>query len=310
MYRKTGIFLVIVFSSLFSFAQDTLPKFTVVTRTADKVIISWSNPYGSSIKQLSIQRSFDSLRNFSTILTLPDPAVPQNGYVDSKFTNNHMFYRLYIQLDSGKYLFSKSKRPVPDTVRVKQVIAPPKVQDAPRIQEEPKPKDSTTTESKPVIKKPEEPVIEKVEPPKPVEKPERIIYIKKRDTLINQIGEKSIRRFKDSIALKTKDTLTYATADTIVLKPFIPKEIYKPSKYIYTDKEGNVKIALPDALSKKYLIRFLEMDASQLFEIKQVRDTLLTLDKTNFINAGWYRFEVYEDGVLKEKHRLYIPKDF
>jgi len=34
------------------------------------------------------------------------------------------------------------------------------------------------------------------------------------------------------------------------------------------------------------------------------------LDKANFLHAGWFRFELYENGQLKEKHRFYIPKDF
>jgi len=37
---------------------------------------------------------------------------------------------------------------------------------------------------------------------------------------------------------------------------------------------------------------------------------MLTLDKSNFIHAGWFKFELYEDGQLKEKNKLLIPKDF
>src|SRR4029077_20823979 len=68
------------------------------------------------IRQISIQRSFDSLKNFKTILTVPDPSNPQNGYADSKADNDHMFYRLYILLDKGVYLFSDTKRAVWDTI--------------------------------------------------------------------------------------------------------------------------------------------------------------------------------------------------
>src|SRR5689334_12415066 len=105
MALKFSLFSIILFTFLSSAAQDTLPRFSIVNRGKDRIIISWTNPYGQQIKQLSIQRSFDSLRNFKTILTVPDPTVPQNGYVDTKATNDHMFYRLYILLDSGRYSF-------------------------------------------------------------------------------------------------------------------------------------------------------------------------------------------------------------
>jgi hypothetical protein len=297
MFRQIGILLFISMGALVAKAQDTLPKFTLLNKGNDRIVISWTNPYKQSIRQLSIQRSTDSLKNFKTILTLPDPTVPQNGYVDAKAPTAFMYYRIYILLDSGKYLFSKSKRPMLDTGRVAARPAEPKV-DA-RVQDEPRPDNR-----KPVATVP----VKEVEKPKEI--PERIIYIKKRDTLIGQIGERSFRRFRDSIATRTKDSLAFNTPDTAIIKPFIPKEIYKPSKFVYTERDGNVRIALPAALLKKYSIKFFEEDNSAAFEVKQVKDTMLILDKSNFGHSGWFKFELYEDGQLKEKHRLFIPKDF
>ena len=43
---------------------------------------------------------------------------------------------------------------------------------------------------------------------------------------------------------------------------------------------------------------------------KTVKESYITLDKANFLHAGWFWFELYEEGKLKEKHRFYIPKDF
>ncbi len=317
MLRPSGILLLLVFTGLFAAAQDTLPSFSLVNKGNNRIIVSWSNPYDKAIHQLSIQRSFDSTKNFRSILTLPDPTVPQNGYADTRATNEHMFYRLYILLDSGKYIFSKSKRPLLDTVRVKAppkeikpVVEPLPVYEPPKtdsLRTEP-PKTIVTEEPKP--KEPEKKLSPKPEIIKPKEIPERIIYIKKRDTLVGQVGERSVKRFRDSLATRTKDTLTYNTADTIVIKPFVPKEIYKPSKFVFTEKDGNVRIALPLAEEKKYTLKFFDELGNPVLEIKQIKDTLLTLDKSNFMHAGWFKFELYEDGVIKEKHRLFIPKEF
>ena len=82
-------------------AQDTLPKFSVKNVGGNRIVIGWLNKF-ESVKQISIQRSFDSLRNFKTILTVPDPTIPENGYVDTKASNERMFYRLYIMLDKGQ----------------------------------------------------------------------------------------------------------------------------------------------------------------------------------------------------------------
>src|SRR5882757_4678208 len=229
MFRQIGILLMISMGALTTVAQDTLPKFTLVNKGNGRIIISWTSPYKSSVHQLSIQRSFDSTHNFKTILTLPDPTVPQNGYVDTKAPTEHMFYRLFILLDSGKYVFSPAKRPILDTAKT---IAPPKEQPKlpeERIQETPKPepvKPNTQAPVKPVETKNNDvaqkaiadSIAKRIEKPKEI--PERIIYVKKRDTLIAQVGERSLKRFKDSIAYRTRDTLSFNSPDTIDIRPF------------------------------------------------------------------------------------------
>src|SRR5450432_3876484 len=96
-------------------AQDTLPRFSVKGAGNNRIIIGWVNNF-STIRQISIQRSFDSLTNYKTILTVLDPSIPQNGYVDTKATNEHMFYRLYILQDRGVYFFTAAKKPSLDTL--------------------------------------------------------------------------------------------------------------------------------------------------------------------------------------------------
>jgi hypothetical protein len=79
---------------------------------------------------------------------------------------------------------------------------------------------------------------------------------------------------------------------------------------VYTEKDGNVAITLPEAGAKKYSVKFFDEEENALFEIKEVKESSVILDKTNFLRSGWFRFELYEDGKLKEKHRFFIPKDF
>ncbi len=271
-------------------AQETLPDFSVVNKGKDRIIISWTNPYGESIRQLSIQRSFDSLKNYKTILTVPDPTVPQNGYVDTKAATEHMFYRLYILKDSGKYVFSAPKRPIIDTSSSQTNLFSPKYSEEPAT-------------------------ITKISDLKDLKREaqktnERIIYIKNKDVLLGAILESTLKRFRDSVNFTTKDTLFMKTSDTLVVRPFVAKEVYRPSRYVFTDRDGNIKISLTDVATRKYALKFFEEDYTEIFDIKRINDPMVIVDKTNFVHSGWFLFELYEDGKLKERHKFYVPKDF
>jgi len=304
-----GVFL--ASCSMYIRAQDTLPSFSVTTRGNNKILVSWTNNY-KKVSQISIQRSSDSTRNFKTILTVPDPNVPQNGFVDSKAATSFMFYRLFVVLDSGKYVFTNSKRPFWDTSKVAVVKPPPeKIADNNNRDNNGKQRvviaDNVDRKSVEKIQEKLEPKVE--EKPKPPE-PEKFFFVKKRDSLLAQIPEKDFKKFRDSLVNRTKDTLVFKSVDTVLIKPFVPKEVYRPSIYVYTAKDGNVSINLPEARNTQYSIKFFEENNLLLFEIKQVKEPSLILDKANFLHAGWFRFELYQDGQLKEKNKFFIPKDF
>lgn len=280
------------------FAQDTLPGFSATSRGNGRNLVSWYNNI-PVITQLNIQRSSDSTRNFKTILMVPDPSLPQNGVVDTKAPPGNVFYRLFIVLDSGRYVFSKSKRAVPDTGSNRSNFTETSNGAA----------DRRVIVSSSLNENDAEKIKEKLETAGNAAA-EKYFILKRRDSIIARYPEKYLTRFRDSVISRTKDTLVFNDIDTVVIKPFMPKPVYKPSQYVFTEKEGNVTILLPQALARKYAIKFFEDDNSSLFEIKHVKQPQLTLDKSNFHHAGWFRFELYEDGNLKERHRFFISKDF
>ena len=105
------------------------------------------------------------------------------------------------------------------------------------------------------------------------------------------------------------DTLKTLPEISEIQQPPPAKAWFVPSKLVYTGKDNNVIIALPDAERKKYSIKFFEDDGSPIFEVKKITEPYLTLDKVNFLHAGLFNFEIYSDDVLLEKHKIYIPKD-
>ncbi len=200
-------------------AQDTLPNIQV-KNLSGRIIISWKNAYPATISNIIIQRSFDSLKNYTTIGTVLNPQNRENGFNDAKPPYNKMYYRILVSFEGGSYVYTRSYRPVKDTSRI--------------------------------------------------------------------IGVQ-------------KDT--FAITDS-------PKPTgYVPSKRIYTGKDNNVVLNLPEALQKKYLVKFFDEDDNFVFEVTKIPEPYLVLEKVNFMHAGWFFFELYENGTLIEKHKFFVPKD-
>jgi hypothetical protein len=84
---------------------------------------------------------------------------------------------------------------------------------------------------------------------------------------------------------------------------------FAPSKYVYTGRENNVIINLPDAEKKHYHLKFFEDSGALLFELHKITEPYLILEKVHFAHAGIFRFELYDGGELIETHKFYIPKE-
>jgi hypothetical protein len=78
---------------------------------------------------------------------------------------------------------------------------------------------------------------------------------------------------------------------------------------VFTNTNGYVTINLPLVKSHSYRLVFFDAEGAQLFDIKSLKEPELVLDKTNFVHAGWFTYELYEDEKLKEKNKFLLPKD-
>lgn len=264
----------LIFVPAFVLAQDSLPAFSVVNKGNNRIVISWNNPY-KQLKQISIQRSTDSLSNFKTLITVPDPNNKQNGFLDAKATDNKMFYRLYILVDGANFVFTRSKRPANDSIRTALL---------------------TDSSSKKITDS---------------------NYLKVVDKIINQNLPDSaltseeliiLRRFRNTKQDLLPDSLNKKIDAVIKNKP--RPDIQIPMYRIVANKDGVVRISLADFGSKKYSIRFYEDDNTFLFELKDIKEASLMLEKSNFYHSGWFKSELYENEKLVEKNRFFIPKDF
>jgi len=277
------IIFVLVLSSYHLKAQDTLPNFTVRELAKGKVQVSWVNPY-NKVVQMIVQRSFDSTKYFRSIFSSISPWLPQNGFVDNNVPIGYkVYYRVHYVFEGGEYFFTPSKSP--------QNYTPIKVTKINNDEEnEGNKKDSSNkvTTTKREIK----------------------VYRNNRDTLINTIDYKNYKRYKDSINKNTKDTIQYTEYDDeIIIKPYIPKPVWKASTNIFTNDKGFIRIVLPLAKQHRYKIIFYNDKEAHIFTIKHVKEADLILDKSNFKSAGWYFFELYENDKLKERNKIFVGKD-
>ena len=109
-----------------------------------------------------------------------------------------------------------------------------------------------------------------------------------------------------------KDTLTALPPidNTITNQnPQYNLNLFVPSKHVYTGKDNNVIIALPDAERKNYSIKFYEENGGFLFELKNLSENYLMLDKVNFRHSGLFSFELFSNRIIIERHKFFIPPD-
>ena len=272
-----NIVLLSIFLSSTSHAQDTLPNFSVTDKGNGRVVISWKNQF-VSINQIAVQRSYDSLKQFSTVYSIPSPELPENGFTDKVNPGIKVYYRIFFVQQNGNYFFSRSKSPgFGISIATNN--------------------DSRRDQMTDLIKE-------------QIKNPAKKIYIGVADTLYKITTGREFQFFRDSIIYHTKDTLYSFSSDTVIVKQYVRPYEFKASMYVYTDKDGYITINLPNALTKVYDLRILEEDGTLVLELNHIKNTFITLDKTNFYHAGWYKFELMEDGKTKDRNKLFIPKDF
>lgn len=211
------------------YTPPVLPDFMALIKTG-KIQLEWLSGF-TNVKQIGIQRSLDSVLNFNTIAYASYPAQTRNVYLDTKPLPGSNYYRLFILLNTGRYMYSNTVLAVPDsTIKATQKLD---MEDVKELQ-----KNAANGEKAP------------------------------------------------------------------------EKVAWHPSNTVYTTVDGNVNINLPDAEKKKYSVKFFETDGGFLFQIDQVKEPFLILEKAIFLHSGWFNFELYEDGKLKEKWSFFIPLNY
>ncbi|HTB51439.1 MAG TPA: hypothetical protein VK718_01600 [Ferruginibacter sp.] len=203
-------FLFILFLLAVSYtavAQDTLPKI-LIKNISGKIIVSWKNEYNAVVTIIDIQRSNDSIRNFSTIGTVLNPLNEDNGYVDTRPPKTKCYYRLFIAFEGGSYKFTKSYRIPKDTAskRPNNIIVPVKTPEPDKVIAPIKTPVPDKIIAPPIKTVPDKPIVVKTPLPDKVIVPAKIPIVKKDSVTINKpVVIQPVK--KDSIAVVVKEEL-------------------------------------------------------------------------------------------------------
>lgn len=79
--------------------------------------------------------------------------------------------------------------------------------------------------------------------------------------------------------------------------------------FIRRERNGDLVIMVPNPGREKYRIRFFDDGNNFLFEVRQIRDPLLIVEKYNFQHAGMFHYELYRESLLIERSSFLIRKD-
>lgn len=236
------------FCAVTATAQDTLPGITVKNLNG-QIIVSWVNNYRAPVTAINIQRSYDSIKNYTTIGSVLNPQNIENGYADVTPPYNKMYYRVFVSFEGGSYLFSKVVRPVKE--------------------------------------KPELPIVEDTLHP----------FLVKDNWTAQPLYDPK----QNNIKIQPKPQLPVINNNTDI--------ITYPSRRIYTGKDNNIIIYLPEAETKRYTVKFFDENDVFLFDLNKITETYLIMERVNFLHAGWFHFEVYENGKLIEKNKFQIARE-
>ena len=232
MVKPIFLFVFLIILSNLLFAQDKPLPFIQVKNLNNKIVVSWINNYDKPITALNIQRSYDSLQNFTTIGSVLSPQSRENGFADVNFPYNKMYYRVFVSFEGGSYIITSPARPIKEIYSIDNA--------------------STTTE---------------------------------------------------------KYTFPPSNNDSGIVFPPTKPGITYPSSTIFTAKDNNIVIHLEEAATKKYTVKFFDETEKFLFELTKLKEEYLIIEKVNFVRTGWFRFELFENGLLIENNKFQITKE-
>jgi len=251
------ILIAIIFIGVPAMAQP--PELPDIIAASDKGVnvISWTCQY-DGIKSISVQRSSDSVFNYSTIGYVKDLKKGPQAFIDGHPQAGNNWYRLYIGFSSDLTWYSNT---------IKIYI------------------DSATLLSKSVIP-----------PNDSLQKYASAVKIEPGDIIASSAQQAAENTVATSTGTTTPATNKPKLNLNLPKEDEVSQFTYVKSQHVFTNPfTGHVALELPEDMREPYAIKFYKQgdEKTPVLDIPRIRKSKVIIDKHNFQGKGVYKFTLY-----------------
>ena len=268
MFKKFLLVTNFLLLTCFLYAQNTLPDFSIEKNKKNENIISWRNPFSSSLIQLVIQRSMDSVKNFKSVHASENPALASGTY--SEVAGSKYYYKIFYMLQDGSY-YSTAVKTVPSGFETPGLMSYLNSFDTILV----------------------------------ASGGNRDVYQKQR---FMRLRDSVIAHTADSLVYVDKNMVNYVHYVPQYIDPSGTQSGYKYiSNYVYLNSEGNPVIKLPYNDYYKYSMTIFNRDGREvMYKIESFNSSEFILSKSSFIYPGFYPYEIKFNNQVRDKNRIEI----
>ena len=268
MFKKLAFVTYFLLLSCFLYAQNTLPDFSIEKNKKNENVISWRNPFSSSLIQLVVQRSMDSVKNFKSVYASENPALASDVYTE--VAGSKYYYKIFYMLEDGSY-YSTLVKTVPSGF------------ETPGLMNYLNSFDSILVASS----------------------GNREVYQKQR---FMRLRDSVIAHTADSLVYVGENIVSYVHYVPKYTETSGTHSGYKYiSNYVYLNSEGNPVIKLPYNDYYNYSMTIFNRDGRDvLYKIKSFNNSEFILSKSSFIYPGFYPYEIKFNNQVRDKNRIEI----
>lgn len=219
------------------------------------------------LSELVVQRSLDSINGFKSIVSMPDPKAISNGFLDKKVDAVRYYYRVFYVRGDLRFTFSPAQKIIRQDNSLNTGNDGSNGSNRLSVNAASDQSNRTTAAQ-------------------------------------NRLGETN-NSLMTASQRTSRNNVPMGTQTKI--ESLVNEEIFTPSALIFTNKEGDLIVALPDAIKRKYSLKVYNEGGMLFFIMKQITEAQLLVDRSNFFHSGWFRYELYDGTQLKEQNKFFIP---
>jgi len=268
------------FFTTFAFAQPQLPD---IAGAADKgvIVLTWQCQY-EGIKSIAVQRSSDSLHNFTTVGYVKNVKKGIQAFVDGHPLPGKNWYQLEIIFSSDlNWMSNKVKLFVDSSTLLNQNVVLPPNDSLQKI--------LVTSESGKRVIKSKSGIVVTIDS---TGRKGDVNAVSSVDSSGNG-NPNSI----DSVTKRVHHIAISLDADPTGVNPYT----FIKSHYVFTNPlTGHVNMELPDVATHHYSVKFFDDKEKQIMEVPHITASPVIIDKRNFEKKGIYKFELRKDHAILE----------